>query len=361
MKSFDSFDLRTCTGFMCCLVLALALVACSVSETPLRAENNDQVETESGSTGDGGKVLAIVAGEEITEAEVEESVAAQLLKVDRERHQIIQRGVNQIVASRLFEKEADSQGLTVAELLEKEVDSKVVPPTDAEVDAFYAENQAQIRQPKEQVSVQIHEYLIQQRTQEGRKELLGALDEKYGSEMFIEPFRLEVAADGFPSMGPADAPVTIVEFSDFQCPYCSRVLPTLEKVSEEYGDKVRIVFRQFPLSNIHPQAQKAAEASLCAFDQDKFWEMHDAMFADQKGLNVDQLKAKAVTLGLDATVFDECLDSNKYADQVEADLRAGSQAGVTGTPAVFINGQFLSGAQPYDAFAAIIDKELEAK
>jgi len=361
MKSFDRFDLRTCTGFMACLVLAFALVACSVSETPVRAENSDADEGESATTGAGGKVLAIVAGEEITEAEVEEVVAAQLLKVDRERHQIIERGVSQLVGTRLFEKEAEAQGLSVEELLEKEVGSKVVPPTDEEVDAFYQENQAQIRQPKEQVSVQIHQYLIQQRTQEGRMELLASLEEKYGSEKFIEPLRLEVASEGFPSMGPADAPVTIVEFSDFQCPYCSRVLPTLEKVNEEYGDKVRIVFRQFPLLNIHPQAQKAAEASLCAFDQEKFWEMHDAMFADQKGLSVDQLKAKAVTLGLDAGVFDECLDSNNYADQVEEDLRAGSRMGVTGTPAVFINGQFLSGAQPFEAFAAIIDKELEAK
>jgi hypothetical protein len=323
---------------MGCLVLALALVACSVSETPVRAEKNDQAQAESGTTGDSGKVLAIVAGQEITEAEVEETVAAQLLKVNRERHQIIERGVSQMVATRLFEKEAESQGLTVAELLEKEVGSKVVPPTDAEVDAFYAENQAQIRQPKEQVSVQIHQYLIQQRTQEGRMELLEALEEEYGLETFIEPYRLEVASEGFPSMGPASAPVTIVEFSDFQ-----------------------FVFRQFPLLNIHPQAQKAAEASLCAFDQNKFWEMHDAMFADQKGLSVDQLKAKAVTLGLDAAVFDECLDSNKYADQVEEDLRAGSRAGVTGTPAVFINGQFLSGAQPFETFAEIIDKELETK
>ena len=236
----------------------------------------------------------------------------------------------------------------------------MTPPTDEEVDAFYQENQAQIRQPKEQVSVQIHQYLSQQRQQEGRKELLTALDEKYGSETFLEPLRLMVAAEGFPSKGPADAPVTIVEFSDFQCPYCSRVLPILDKVTEEYGDKVQIVFRQFPLLNIHPQALKAAEASLCAHDQGKFWEMHDAMFEDQKGLRVDQLKAKAGALGFDIAAFDECLDSGKYADQISEDLREGSQMGVTGTPAVFINGRFLSGAQPYETFARIIDEELEA-
>jgi protein-disulfide isomerase len=355
MKSFAKFDLRTCTGFMSCLVLAIALLACSVSETPVRAENTDEAETDTD-----GKVLAIVAGEEITAADVEEAVAAQLLKVDRERHEILQRGLTQVIATRLFEKEAAAQGVTVAEMLEKEVDSKVAPPTDEEVDAFYEENQAQIRQPKEQVTVQIHQYLIQQRQQEGRGDLLAALDEKYGSEVFFEPQRLQVATAGFPSRGPAEAPVTIVEFSDFQCPYCSRVLPVLDQVTEKYGDKVQIVFRQFPLLNIHPQAQKAAEASLCAHDQGKFWEMHDAMFADQKGLSVDQLKAKAGGLGLDIAAFDECLDSSKYADQVSEDLREGSQVGVTGTPAVFINGRFLSGAQPFETFAQVIDEELKA-
>ena len=160
--------------------------------------------------------------------------------------------------------------------------------------------------------------------------------------------------------GPIDAPVTIVEFSDFQCPFCSRVIPTLKQIEESYGDKVRLVFRQFPLHRLHPQAQKAAEASLCADDQGKFWEMHDAMFADQRGLAVDSLKAKAAELELDTATFDECLDSGKYAERIETDLAEGAAVGVTGTPAMFINGRFLSGAVPYEQIAAVIDQELEA-
>ncbi len=119
-----------------------------------------------------------------------------------------------------------------------------------------------------------------------------------------------------------------------------------------------MVFRQFPLRNIHPEAQKAAEASLCAEDQGKFWEMHDLMFEEQSKLGVADLKDKAQRLGLDTGEFEQCLDSGKYQEQVQEDVMAGVQAGVTGTPAVFINGRFLNGAQPYEALAEIIDEEL---
>jgi protein-disulfide isomerase len=138
------------------------------------------------------------------------------------------------------------------------------------------------------------------------------------------------------------------------------VIPTLEQVKQNYGDKVRLVFRQFPL-NIHPNAQKAAEASLCANDQGKFWEMHDLMFAAQRQLTVENLKEKAQRLELDTAAFGQCLDSDKYAAQVQADLEAGMQAGVTGTPAMFINGIPISGAVPYEQLAQVIDAELALK
>ena len=169
---------------------------------------------------------------------------------------------------------------------------------------------------------------------------------------------VKVNTKGAPSWGPKDAKVTIVEFSDFQCPYCSRVVPTLKQVVEAYDGQVRLVFRQFPLRSIHPQAQKAAEASLCAADQGKFWEMHDAMFADQRQLTDDSLKAKAQALGMDAEGFNQCLDSGQYAAAVQADLDAGQAVGVSGTPAMFINGRFASGALPYDQLAAMVEQEL---
>jgi len=147
-------------------------------------------------------------------------------------------------------------------------------------------------------------------------------------------------------------------FTDFQCPYCARVRTTLDQVQERYGDKVRLVVRHFPLAQIHPQAQKAAEASLCANDQGKFWPLYDAMFTNPKALAVDALKAKATELGLDGAAFAGCLDGGKYAAAVQADMKDGMAAGVTGTPAMFVNGRFISGSVPLDQVTAVIDDEL---
>ena len=172
-----------------------------------------------------------------------------------------------------------------------------------------------------------------------------------------EVTRASVTADDDPSKGPADAKVTIIEFSDFQCPFCARVQPTLKQIADTYGDQVRIVFRDFPLS-FHNDAQKAAEAAECADDQGIFWEYHDLLFANQGSLGVLSLKQYATNLGMDTVTFDSCLDSGKYAQEVKDDLADGSRAGVRGTPAFFINGIPLSGARPFADFKQIIDSEL---
>jgi len=171
-----------------------------------------------------------------------------------------------------------------------------------------------------------------------------------------EPVRVAVDATG-PGRGPENAPIKIVEFGDFQCPFCARLVPVLEQVFEKYGSKVRLVFRQFPLP-FHSAAFKAAEASLCANDQGKFWDLHEAMYENQQQLQVDNLKAKATALGMNAEQFNSCLDSGKFSASVQADTQAGNQAGVLGTPALFINGRFISGAVPLDQITKIIDDEL---
>jgi protein-disulfide isomerase len=174
-----------------------------------------------------------------------------------------------------------------------------------------------------------------------------------------EPQRIDVATAGYPARGPATAPVTIVEFSDFECPFCGRLFPTLKAVEKIYLDRVRIVYRQFPLRRIHPLAQKAAEASLCANEQGRFWEMHDSLFGDQEHLTVDALKARAAELKLNTATFNACLDSGKQAAAIDKDIADGAKAGVTGTPAMFINGRMLVGAQPFAAIAAVIEDELQ--
>jgi protein-disulfide isomerase len=173
------------------------------------------------------------------------------------------------------------------------------------------------------------------------------------------PQRTEIDTAGYPARGPATAPVTIVEFSDFECPFCGRLFPTLKAVENIYLDRVRIVYRQFPLRRIHPLAQKAAEASLCANEQGRFWEMHDSLFGDQEHLTVDALKARAVELKLDTAAFNACLDSGKKVAAIDKDIADGAKAGVTGTPTMFINGRMMVGAQPYAQIQAVIEEELQ--
>jgi len=158
--------------------------------------------------------------------------------------------------------------------------------------------------------------------------------------------------------GSPNAPVTIVEFADFQCPYCRSAMAALEQVMSKYKDQVRLAFRDYPLRQIHPQAQRAAEGARCATEQGKFWAYHDVLFANQEKLADADLRQHARALGLNAEQFDACLNDGKYRAQIDSDLNEGVQAGVAGTPGFFINGVFMNGAQPVSAFESIIDAEL---
>jgi protein-disulfide isomerase len=246
------------------------------------------------------------------------------------------------------------------------VEDKAPTPSDADVKKLFDQAQSGGQLPPgttlEQVKPQIINFL-----QQGKKrELAQAYFAKLRSDANVQVTlpkppveRKEVAATG-PSRGPDSAPITLVEFSDFQCPFCSRAVGTVEQVMKAYPDKVRLVFRQFPLE-MHKDAPKAAEAALCANEQGKFWEYHDTLFQNQQALSVDDLKKHAGAVSLDAKKFGECLDSGKMAATVKADFEAGSKVGVTGTPAFFINGVMLSGAQPFEEFKKVIDEELQAK
>ncbi len=159
--------------------------------------------------------------------------------------------------------------------------------------------------------------------------------------------------------GGSNAKVTLIVVSDFQCPYCGRHETTMNQLLDEYGDKIRIVWRNMPLTSIHPYAQKAAEAGECAGEQDKFWEMHDKMFANQSALTVDNLKQYAKDLGLNSSKFDSCLDSGKYTDKVNKQSAEAQAAGITGTPGTFVNNQLVKGAYPIETFKGIIDTLLK--
>jgi len=177
------------------------------------------------------------------------------------------------------------------------------------------------------------------------------------------PSKITVELGDAPILGSKDAKVTIVEFSDYECPFCGRHFSqTLPQIKSNYVDsgKARLAFKDFPLS-FHPNAQKAAEAARCAGEQGKYWEMHDILFENQQALSLSSYKSWAKGIGLDSTRFDSCIDSGKYAQAVSNDLNYGQQVGVQGTPAFFINGILISGACPYSTFSQAIDAELAGK
>jgi protein-disulfide isomerase len=205
---------------------------------------------------------------------------------------------------------------------------------------------------------QVEQFLRQERAGQRRAEFMAGLRAKAGVKVMLDAPRVTVAAGDDPSKGPADAPVTIVEFSDFQCPYCARVVPTLKQIEQRYGDKVRVVFRDLPLPN-HREAPKAAEAATCANEQGRFWALHDLMFQNQQKLAVADLKQHAATAGLDAAKFAECLDSGRHAAEWQQDAADAQSYGVQSTPAFFINGRMVVGAVPLENFTRVIDEELQ--
>jgi predicted DsbA family dithiol-disulfide isomerase len=301
---------------------------------------------------------AIVAGTPISAREVDDIVRAQLMDLRAREHQLRSQALDALIAQALLEREAEVRGTTAEALHRLEVEDRAAV-TDADAAAFYAANKARFgTTPEAEALAQIRSRLGQQRQNERRAAFARELRARHRVEVLLEPYRVPVDTGSAPVRGTPQAPVTIVEFSDFQCPYCVRARPTVNRVLEHYGDRVRIAFRHFPL-DFHAQAQKAGEAAACAAEQGKFWEMHDLLWENTSKLQVADLKDHAATLGLDAPAFGACLDSGRHSGLVESDMESGKGYGVSGTPAFFVNGRPLVGAQPFEAFAQVIDDELQ--
>ncbi len=289
---------------------------------------------------------------------LEQERAQREMKYARDRNQILQVYLARLLEDKLLQAEAARRGVGKEQLLATELQGKLKEPTDEDVKTFYEANKQRISKPLMEIDAQIRNYLKTQNYENAKAALVEKLRQSYGVTIALQPFRSEVETEGFPSEGPASAAVTLVEFSDFQCPYCANLQSTLRQVLDKYGPKVRLVYRNFPLSQIHPNAEKAAEAGLCAADQGHFWEMHDLMFQSQGQLKADQLKEKAAQLKLNAEAFNSCLDSGQKAGKVQQDINAVTGLGVTGAPALFVNGRLVAGAVPFAEIAQIIDEEL---
>jgi predicted DsbA family dithiol-disulfide isomerase len=365
-----------------CLVASGAGVACSktAKQPSPSAPKTPQTQTHAGTQSSGPPDLtdekadpkttvATVDGETITESDLEAFAGKDLTDAHNEylekAHQIKEAGLEAMIDKKLVEKQAAAQKISPDELMKREVYDKIQPPTEAEEKALYETAKAQGKElpPFDQVKDDIAKFMKDQSSQEAEHDYHEKLRAQAKVETNLGPLLLPkvdmsgvAAADG-QQFGDASAPITMVEFSDFQCPFCGKAEPTVEKVLDEYKGKVKLVYADFPLP-MHENAEKASEAALCAKDQGKYWEMHHLLFQNQRTLDVASLKGYAKQLSLDETKFGQCLDSGSKAAAIDKSKAVGDQLGISSTPSFFINGRPLSGAMPYEEFKALIDYEL---
>jgi len=293
------------------------------------------------SEADRARVLATVDTQRITSGDVEESLAPFVFSIQEQIYDLRKKALDAKINNILLEQEANKRGTTPAALFESEVTSKMRKVTEDEIQKFYDENKARLARPLYQVRSQVEDHLQSQIETEASTAYAEQLRKTAKVQVFLkvpDPPFLKIAVDDQPWTGAANARVTIVEFTDYECPMCGRTAPVLEEVVKEYADKVKLVVRDFPLEQ-HAHAFKAALAAEAAREQGKYWEYTSLLFKNQKALELENLKDYATRVGLDRARFDQALDSEKYAENVKRDLRDGGLVGVDATPTVFINGR----------------------
>ena len=309
--------------------------------------------------GDG--VAAKIGNVTITEQDLVKGIESDIYEAEQKIFDIKFNKLRAMVIEKLMEQDPKKKGLTNDEYMDKYIAGKA-KISDKAIDAFIKEKKIPANNINPQIRERIKSYLMVEEKKKMVDRWLAEKTKKSPVEVFIQKPRrpsYDVKIGNAPFAGGKDAKVEVVEFSDFQCPFCARAADILRQIKKKYGKKVKIAFKQFPLP-FHSQAKDAAIAALCANEQktDYFWKMHDAMFADQSKLKIADLKATAKKIGVDSKKFDECLDSKKYEAQVDQDIEQGKKVGVKSTPTFYVNGQQITGAQPLEVFSEIIDSEL---
>lgn len=312
------------------------------------------------SSGGADPVLAVVGSHRITQSEVDAQVIENFSS--NQRYDLRKRALDSIVDKYLVDAAAKKAHLTPAEYVERGIHPKGSQVTEADAKKYYDGHKAGLDaqtggKPFDQIKLALIAAMQRHYDLERRTALLAKLRADNHVKMMIEAPREQVASSGHPWTGGKDAPVTIVEFSDFQCPYCRAAEPAVKQIRAKYGDRVKLVYMDFPLG-MHPHAMDAAVAGRCAAAQDKFWQFHDAMFADQKKLDPASLKQTAAKLGLDTKKFDACFDGKQVVPGIRADQAEGERLGVSGTPTFFINGRQMVGLESPQSLSEVIDDEL---
>lgn len=298
--------------------------------------------------------VAEVGGVKVTMAELEQEESAKLLSAHYQYYQVEIKALDELINKKLIEQKAKSEHLTVDQLVDRDIKPMVKDPTEDQMEVYY--EGLDTEQPYEVVRGKILEKIREIRTEKARAAYAATLRTRTTVYVTLAPPRVDVGVETAQMIGPRNAPVTLIEFADYECPYCQKVSPDLRKLQAEFGDKVSLTYRDFPLP-MHARAEKAAEAARCAGEQGKFWEFHDELF-QSKELDFDQLKVHAQRLKLDSASFAKCLDTGAEAAAVGLDRKEGIRLGLTGTPSFFINGHFLSGAVDYATLRKVVEQQL---
>jgi protein-disulfide isomerase len=299
-------------------------------------------------------VVAEIGGHKVTAEEFDFKQAGKLLQA-KYKYYLAERDVlNQYIDDQLLEMQAKKEGVTLDELFKRHVAINVPEPTEDQL-RFYYEG-VQTDEPYETARPNIIDTVHQLRTKKARDAYIAELRGQYGVVVELSQPSAHVEVGNAPRLGPENAQVQIVEFADYECPYCQKVNEDLAKVREQFGSYVSVVFKDFPLP-MHGLAEKAAEAAHCAGAQGKFWEFHDFMFESKK-LHSSQLKEEARTLNLDTARFNQCLDGGEQVAAVKKDADEAQRLGLQGTPSFFINGHFMTGAIGYSKLRETVMLEL---
>ncbi len=300
--------------------------------------------------------IAAVNGHVVTDIDI---IGNRLIKLQTDVYNSEKVLLDRAIDDSVIKYEASSRGISVDQLLKDEVGDRTEMPTREQLREIYLSNLTAYRDIPEDVALPVVKERVQrQRLAEHRTQYARSLWPKYRVVEYLRPPRAANLPSDGPAIGPRDAAVQIVEFADFQCPFCGDAGLVVRSVQDKFPSDVRIVFKNLPLPS-HSGAQKAAEAASCADRQGHFWDMHDKLFANQRHLNTQDLTTYAKDLGLDTGSFDECLRSNATMEVWERDRAIASENGVAGTPTFFINGRMLTGLISFDRVKRLVEEELQ--
>ena len=310
-------------------------------------------------------VVAKIGDQLITEEELIGDDKMDFFELKKREYDLKMERVNRLMAEKLIGGEAKKANMSLEEYIEKKVVKGDAKISEADIKKFIAEKKIPESQVNDQIKERIKSYMLGEKRQNAVQSYIAKLTKSSPVEVYFERPKLDVKVElgeNTPTLGKKGAKVTIVEFSDFQCPFCARGADTVHEIAKKYGNKVLIGFRHFPLP-MHKDARPASEASMCVNEQgtDKFWKFHDKVFKNQQALDEANLEKYAKESGANLDKFKECFKSKKYAKAVQDDMDYGEKVGVRSTPTFFVNGQIVNGAIPIEQFSEMIDEELAAK